>query len=335
MSRLRIDWTLVLIVLIAVGLSVSAPAIPGWIRYVGETSLAEALAAVGVMILLRAGLLSFGQGLFYFLGGYSAALLGKYAGITDAIAAVLAAAVCGGAVAAALGFFIARYRGIFFSMLTLAVSMIVYGIATKLRIFGGSDGLNVRAMSVLGYHPHGSAFQMATFIFSVWTCALFGIGAHIIDRSRLGMIIAAIDQNEIRLEYLGRSVRGAIHAAYVVAGVVAGAGGALAAISAQHVDPQFAYWTTAGDFIFIALLGGHASVLSPFLGALVLEILRTFSSALFPDQWQLALGAVMLAIVLFLPDGLSHLPVLLYRALKRPAAATPPERHGDAPEIVR
>ena len=94
MSRLRLDPTLVAFIVIAGVLSLAVPVIPGWIRFVAETSLAEALAAVGVMILLRAGLLSLGQGLFYFLGGYSVALLARSAGITDAFIAVFGGAAC-------------------------------------------------------------------------------------------------------------------------------------------------------------------------------------------------------------------------------------------------
>ena len=96
-----------------------------------------------------------------------------------------------------LGFFIARYRGIFFSMLTLAISMVVYAIATKVRMFGGSDGLNISLMSFAAYHPRGPDFQTTYFLFSVWTCALFGIAAHMLQRSRLGKIIDVIDENEI------------------------------------------------------------------------------------------------------------------------------------------
>jgi branched-chain amino acid transport system permease protein len=163
---------------------------------------------------------------------------------------------------------------------------------------------------------------------------VFGIGAHIFLRSRLGKVIEAIEDNEVRLEYLGRSVRDSIHIAYAVAGILAGAGGALAGISARHVDPNFAYWTTAGDFIFIVLVSGQANVLSPFVGSVVLEILKTFASALFPDEWQLALGTIMLAIVLFLPNGLDHVVVMIYRACKRRRAAPLPDENA-AREIVK
>lgn len=327
MIRVKIDWTTIAIFAAAIVLSLTISVMPGWIRYIVQLAFAAALASVGVMILLRAGLLSFGQGLFYFLGAYSAALLNKHVGLTDAVATVLVGAVCAGLVALVLGPFISRYRGIFFSMLTLAISMVVYGIAVKMSFFGGSDGLNVGQMSFFGYRPRGPDLQMATFLLCIWTSCLFGSGAHFFLRSRLGKIIQAIEDNEVRLEYLGRSVRNSVHIAYVVAAVLAGAGGALAGITARHVDPGFAYWTTAGDFVFIVLLSGQASVLSPFVGAFALEVLRTFASALFPDEWQLALGSVMLLIVLFLPNGLGHVFVMISHALKARGETTEREKH--------
>lgn len=316
MTRVKIDWTIIVILVAAVLLTLSASIIPGWIRYISQLAFAAALASVGVMILLRAGLLSFGQGLFYFVGAYSVALLHKHLGVTDAMTTILLGAVCAGLFGLVLGLFISRYRGIFFSMLTLAISMVAYGIAVKMIFFGGSDGLNIGQLSFFGYRPRGPDLQMATFLLCVWTSCVFGIGTHFFLRSRLGKIIEAIEDNEVRLEYLGRSVRNSVHIAYVVAAVVAGAGGALAGISARHVDPGFAYWTTAGDFVFIVLLSGQASVLSPFVGAFALEMLRTFASALFPNEWQLALGSVMLVMVLFLPNGLGHLFVVASRVLK-------------------
>jgi ABC-type branched-subunit amino acid transport system permease subunit len=318
MNRRRIDWTIVALIVIAVVVTLGASMVPNWIRFLGQLSASTALASVGVMILLRAGRLSFGQGLFYFIGGYAVALMNRYAGVTDAFAVVSVAAVVAGLIAAVLGVFLAGYRGIFFSMLTLAVSMVMFGIATKVRLFGGSDGLNIGLMSYFGYRPRGPDAQWTGFVFCIWIWTAFGIATHVFLKSRFGMLIQAVADNEIRVEYLGYSVRKVIWAAYAVAGVLAGAGGALAGLSARHVDAQLAYWTTAGDFIFVVLLSGQASVLSPALGAFVLEILRSYASALFPEQWQLVFGAAMLAIVLFLPAGLDRLIVVAWRTVQKP-----------------
>jgi len=126
MNNRRIDWTIVALLAVAIVATLCAATVPNWIRYLGQVSISTALASVGVMMLLRAGLLSFGQGLFYFVGGYAVALLNRYGGITDAFAVVLVAAVAAGLLAVVLGLLLAGYRGIFFSMLTLAVSMVMF-----------------------------------------------------------------------------------------------------------------------------------------------------------------------------------------------------------------
>jgi ABC-type branched-subunit amino acid transport system permease subunit len=303
----RIDFTIVTLIAIAMIATLCASTVPNWVRYLGELAASTALASLGVMVLLRAGLLTFGQGLFYFVGGYAVALMNRYAGVSDALAAVSVAAVAAGLVASALGFFLARYRGIFFSMLTLALSMVMFGAATKLRLFGGSDGLNVGLMSYFGYRPRGAEAQWVIFVFCIWVWTAFATATHVVLRSRFGRLIGAVADNEIRVEYLGYSAKSIVWAAYAIAGVLAGAGGALAGLAARHVDPQFAYWTTAGDFIFVVLLSGQASVISPALGAFVLEMLRSYASAFFPNQWQSVFGAMMLIIVLFWPAGMDRL----------------------------
>ena len=148
-------------------LCVLAPAIPGWMRFVGQIALSTGLVSLGVLLLLRAGLLSFGQGLFYLLGGYAVAFASKHFAITDAFVGVALGIVTASTFAAVLGLFIARYRGIFFAMLTLALAMIAYGVVLKANVFGGSDGINVRAATLLNYAPRAADLQLAMFDFTV------------------------------------------------------------------------------------------------------------------------------------------------------------------------
>jgi branched-chain amino acid transport system permease protein len=103
---------------------------------------------------------------------------------------------------------------------------------------------------------------------------------------------------------MGASVRNVIHLHLVLAAILAGAGGALTALAVGHVDPETAYWTTSGEFVFVAILSGTASVAAPFLGALLLELLRSFAYEHAPNTWQLVVGGTMLAVILFLPEGL-------------------------------
>jgi ABC-type branched-subunit amino acid transport system permease subunit len=91
---------------------------------------------------------------------------------------------------------------------------------------------------------------------------------------------------------------------YLLAGALAGLGGALAALAVGHVDPEMTYWTTSGEFVFIAILGGIQSILAPFVAATIFEALRMIASQYAPNVWQMSLGLAMLAIIMFLPAGL-------------------------------
>jgi len=102
-------------------------------------------------------------------------------------------------------------------------------------------------------------------------------------------------------------VRQAMSANFVIAAFVGGVGGALTVMSLGHIDPNFSYWTSSGEFVFVAILGGYHSVLAVFIASTVLEIVRSFSSLYFPNTWQLALGIFLLLTIRFLPGGIGSL----------------------------
>jgi branched-chain amino acid transport system permease protein len=125
--------------------------------------------------------------------------------------------------------------------------------------------------------------------------------------STRGLITQAIRENELRVEYLGGSVRHTMALNFVLAAFMGGCGGALAVMALGHIDPNFSYWTTSGEFVFVAILAGSQSVLAVMLSAVVLEVVRSFSSAYFPTTWQLVLGLFLLLVIRFLPQGLGSL----------------------------
>jgi branched-chain amino acid transport system permease protein len=93
----------------------------------------------------------------------------------------------------------------------------------------------------------------------------------------------------------------------VVSGILAGIGGALAALAIQHVDPAMAYWTTSGSFVFVTILAGAGSVAAAFVGSLAFELVRSIAVDLLPGLWQMILGTALLLTILFLPEGLGSL----------------------------
>lgn len=277
---------------------------PDWFRFLLQSSLATTLVVLGVMLQMRAGLVSFGQGLFYCLGGYAAGMAGYFWGITD----VFALLALGGGVAAFAGFFLgfllARYREIFFAMLSLAFSMILYGVLVKAEALGSTDGFNVPPSTFLGYAPEGEALHFSVYVLTCSVSFVVAMALHRYLGSTFGLVGDAIRQNEIRVEYLGASVRRVVHGKYVLAAAVSGLGGVLTAVSVGHVDPGLSYWTTSGEFVFVALVSGTGHVAAPFIGAFLLEMLRTYAFEYAPYTWQMVLGGAMLAVILFLPGGL-------------------------------
>ena len=140
--------------------------------------------------------------------------------------------------------------------------------------------------------------------------AVCAIAAFLVDayfRSVAGALAMPVRDNEIRVEFLGMSVSRLIHTKLVISGLLAGMGGALAALAVGHVDPNMSYWTTSGEFVFITILSGAGSVVPAFVGSLVFESVRSFAFAMLPQLWQMLLGSVLLLTILFLPQGLGSL----------------------------
>jgi branched-chain amino acid transport system permease protein len=291
----------------------AAPLLPNWVASLATIAFANALVVLGLVVLWRAGLVSFGQALYYCIGAYTVALIARWTGFTDAIVLVLLGGIGAGLIAALVGLLLARYREIFFAMLSLALSMILSGVLVKNETLGSTDGFTVATPTFLGFAPHGEMLSRSLYWLTLGVDAVAAllIGAYF--RSVAGSLAAPIRDNEIRVEFLGVSVTRIIHIKVVIAGTLGGLGGALVALAIGHVDPNMSYWTTSGGFVFVTILAGAGSVAAAFVGSLVFEAVRSFAVDVMPGLWQMTLGAVLLLTILFLPDGLGSLANRLTR----------------------
>jgi branched-chain amino acid transport system permease protein len=239
------------------------------------------------------------------MGAYTVGVLPQYFPVTDAVVLVVLAGIGAGLLAFLLGFLLRRYREIFFAMLCLAFSMIFYGVLVKSESLGSTDGFNVVQTSYLGYVPADPA-EMQRILYAL-TAVVAWLSCLFVNRylaSTMGNLTRAIRDNELRVEYLGYSPRQAVHFKFVIAGLLAGAGGALAAIAIGHVDPEMVWWIQSGEFVFVTILSGVGNVLAPLLGSVVFEILRTFAIEYAPNAWQFVVGGCLLVVIMFLPGGL-------------------------------
>ncbi|MCS7235715.1 MAG: branched-chain amino acid ABC transporter permease [Armatimonadota bacterium] len=278
--------------------------LPRWLVFLLALALAKGVAVLSVVVLMRAGLVSFGQGLFFAAAAYAAGFAMRW-GVRETLLLVpwsVGVAVLVGALA---GLLVARYRDIFFAMLTLALSMVLYGILIKAYgVTGGSDGIRIPTPTLLGVQFSGEGARLVVYYLAVaaTVVAAWTMGRY--DRSPAGYLAQAVRDNELRVAYLGAPVPRVVYLGFLLSSGLAGLGGVLTALNVGHVDPGLSYWTTSGELVFIAVLGGTGSVMGPLAGAVVYELIRSYAFKYAPYAWQMMLGAAMLLIILFLPGGL-------------------------------
>jgi len=304
-ARIRRDPTLALLLGTLVCFLAVGPFLPQWALSFLTVALNLGIVVLGMTLMMRTGLVSFGQGLYYCLGAYAAGALDHFYALSDLTLMVIGGALLSGLVAVVLGLLLAKYRDIFFAMLSLAFSMILYGLLVKTSALGSTDGFGLSVKTFAGLTVGAHWVRYVIYAFAAVLAAGSAVAMHAYFRSHLGRLAEAIRDNELRVEYMGASVQRVIHLNYVIAAALAGIGGALMAGAIGHVDPETtANWTTSGEFVFIAILSGTGSVLAPFLGAGVFEAVRTFALERFPNTWQMTLGLTMLLVIMFLPGGL-------------------------------
>ncbi len=307
--RLAMGGVLLLIVTLA-------PLLAPWLQVVFTIALAKGLAVLGIIVLLRAGQVSFGHAMFFAASAYSAAFLSRALAGVDLAWLLVAGVACSVVFGLVVGTFVVRYRYIFFAMLNLAFSMILYSILEKFfTITGGSDGMRLPRPPFFGFALERAEFETAVFYLTLGLVLVCGWLVHRYFLSPPGQALVAIKANETRLEYLGVSPRLMLLAAYVLSAALAGLGGTLLAVIQGVVTPELAYWVRSGEFVFIAILGGAGHVAGAFAGALVYELVRTYAAAFATGIWQLILGVFLLLIILFASRGLVGLYADIMRRL--------------------
>jgi len=267
--------------------------------------LAKGVVVLGIVLLLQAGQVSFGHAMFFATGAYTAAFWGKYVGGGDILLYLVLGGISSTVIGLVVGLFVVRYREIFFGMLNLAFSMVLWSLLEKMFHYtNGADGIRVARPGLLGFSFTPETFQYVILYVSlvVAIAAFFGVQRYL--ESPLGHMLRAIKSNETRLEYLGMSARRVLLIGYVISAFLGGVGGTLVAIIQQIATPEFGFWTKSGEFVFIAILGGGAHAFGAFAGAAMFEIVRFYAAAHLADAWQLILGVVLIVIILYAPNGL-------------------------------
>ncbi|HEY8370983.1 MAG TPA: branched-chain amino acid ABC transporter permease [Thermodesulfobacteriota bacterium] len=272
--------------------------------------LVMGIAAIGFNLLLGyAGLLSFGHAAFFGVGAYAVAMMHKYWGTTSMEAALAGGLLASAAVAAVFGVVCVRYTRIFFSILALALSQVLWSLAFKFFwITGGTDGLRVPTPVLLGglLGPPEDKIGYLSHRYYYYILAIFVAATALmwlIVHSPFGKALQATRDNETRAEFVGIRVRRYRWLAFLISGAFTGLAGALWAPLNGLVTPDILYWPFSGEIVFLAVLGGFRTFWGPIVGAIVFNYLKTYAIG-YTVYWQFLLGAVLIVLVLALPDGI-------------------------------
>lgn len=285
--------------------------------------LVMAIAALGFNLLLGyTGLLSFGHSAYFGVGAYAVAFMVKYLHISSMELFLLGAIAASVLVTALFGYACVRYTRIFFSILTLALSQVLWSLAFKFFwVTGGTDGLRVPTPKLLGIatgegedKTHFLAHGYYYYVLAVFTLCVAVMW--LIVHSPFGKALQAIRDNETRARFVGIQIRRYRLVAFLVSGVFTGIAGALWVPLNGLTTPDILYWPFSGEIVFMSVLGGFRNFTGPIVGAVVFNYLKT-SAVGFTVYWQGLLGIILVVLVMVLPTGIVGTLRLLWARARR------------------
>jgi branched-chain amino acid transport system permease protein len=277
-----------------------------------------AIAAISLNIILGyGGMISFGHAAYLGVAAY-VVLIFSEAGITNGFIQWPVAIVVAGLIALVIGAICIRTRGVYFIMITLAFTQMIYFFVRGIDRYGGDDGMRIRTRSEfdLGIFELGLQ-DRATYYYVVFVlllaCLYF---AYRLVNSRFGTVLRGSMSNDDRLQAIGVASYNFRLVAFVIAGMMGGLAGLLHANMEKFVSSELMNWTVSGDLIFIVVLGGTGRLFGPIFGAVAFWLLQEFLGDL-TSHWKLIFGPFLVFVVLFARGGIDGLLETMDNKLRR------------------
>ncbi len=287
-----------------------------------------AIAALGFNLLLGyTGLLSFGHSAYFGVGAYAVAFLVKYLNVTSMEIFLLGGVVATAIITALFGFVCVRYTRIFISILTLALSQVLWSLAFKFYwVTGGTDGRRVPTPTLLGglvglLGRSETKVEFLSYRYYYYVLVVFFACVAVmwvIVRSPFGNALQAIRDNETRAEFVGVQIWRHRWIAFMVSGVFTVVAGILWVPLNGLTTPDILYWQSSGEIVFLTVLGGFRTFAGPIIGAVVFNYLKTYAIG-YTVYWQLLLGIVLVVLVVSMPSGIVGTVSQLRSRLRRSA----------------
>jgi branched-chain amino acid transport system permease protein len=262
--------------------------------------------AVGYNLLFGyTGLLSFGHAAFVGTGAYVTGIAIGQFGVPWYLA-VLMGILGGGILAFIMGALSTRTRGIYFSMVTLALAQLVYYVALQASTWtGGENGLRgftVNRINLFGFDINFLDPVNKYYVLMVFASLALWFVSRILN-SPFGAAIEAIRENERRARTCGYDVERTKLLSFTLSGTICALGGTMSALHLAFVPLDSLHYLSSGMIVMMTLLGGASSFFGPFIGALVFLVMEDVFS-LWTSHWQIIVGTVFVLFVLFLPKGI-------------------------------
>ena len=272
--------------------------------------LASQIAITGLfalsldLILGYAGIVSLGHAAYFGFGSYTAGLIAKW-GWGEPLSGLLIAAAAAGVLGYVTSFIIARFRHLALIMITLGFGLLLAEAANSASwLTGGADGLQgVRMWRLLGIFPF-DLYGYAAYSYALAVLVLAFLLARRLINSPFGLALRGIRERAVRMPAIGASSAAHIRMVYTIAATMAGIAGGLLAQTTETVSLETLGFQRSADVLVMLILGGAGRLYGGIIGAIIYLIARDQFSGLNPQYWYFWIGLLLIAVVMFLPNGI-------------------------------
>jgi len=280
-----------------------------WLQFAGKVMIGSLFAVSLDLLVGYAGLVSLAHSAFFGLSAYLLAALGNQLGLASVFATLPLCIAFAALAALLIGWLSLRASGVYFVMVTLAFTQMLYYLFSESPGLGGSDGVFIAQrprVAMLGRTLLDLGDRTVAYVVIWIALVLSFLFLRRTVRAPFGRVLTAIRINEGRMRTLGYATGRYKLGAFVLGGALAGLAGYLDATLYGFVNPAQFGWRQSGLVLVTVLLGGKGTLYGPALGAAALGVLEHFAERA-TEHWSAVVGAAVIAVVLFLPRGIAGL----------------------------
>ncbi len=276
---------------------------PTYLSLASQVAITALFALSLDLLVGYAGLVSLGHAAFFGVGAYAAGLIAKHYW-TEPLSALVIAGALAALVGYALSHVIVRFRHLALIMLTLGFGLLLHEAANSASaITGGADGLQgFRVPGVLGFKF--DLYGRTAYAYCLLVLFLCFLVARRIIHSPFGLALRGIRENALRMPAIGAASEAHLRKAYTLSAAMAGLAGALLTHTTSTVSLDVLSFGRSADVLVILILGGAGRLYGGILGAIIYMVARDQFSGVNPQYWYFWIGLLLVAVVMFLPNGI-------------------------------